>query len=556
LRRIDPIGSALGLLAVLAVALAFASAARAGSYPMYQCSPGAPGVSPGWSTYGFQTSASTVLSNACATGGAIGNYVFSNGQAGAVTESGSSGSQVGLAINVPASAPGVAIQSIHAQVIGSSVTGDDAFLGFASAGQSLPGLVELPYGGGDYTNTESWTLPQGARDFEAFVNCSTDRSSPTCQFADSVAVPALNNITLTLTDGSSPAVTAVSGALQTAAANKASIAGSQAISFSLADSDSGVRSATLTLAPQGGGAASVHGFDFSSSCAYDAWNACPTAQTVSGFAVNTTALANDTYAVGLMVADAAGNVTNVALGSVIVANPSTLASSLGALPGAGSGASATFGAGTPNGTGASEFAQLRLGASGTIARTFAQRAVRISGRLLDRQGQPIRSASVQVLQQVAGTSRLEAVARVLTASDGSFTGSVPAGPSRTIEVAYRAFSGDAGYAAQVSIKEAVGAGVRLSITPKSTSAQGAITLTGRVQGAVPARGAIVNLLVHYRGRWEPFRTPRTNAQGRFHVVYQFEGGVGRFPFRAEVPAGQAGFPFASGMSMVVSVATR
>jgi len=556
LQRTDSFGPTIGLLVALALALAFTPAARAGSYPMYQCSPGAPGVSPGWSTYGFQTSASTVLSNTCASGGAIGNYVFSNGQAGAVTESGSSGSQVGLAVNVPASAPGVAIQSIHAEVIGSSVTGDDAFLGFASAGQSLPGLVELPYGGGDYTNTESWTLPQGARDFEAFVNCSTDRSSPTCQFADAVAVPALNDITLTLTDSTAPAVVAASGALQTAAANKASVAGSQAISFSVTDSDSGVRSATLTLAPQGGGAPSVHTFDFSSSCAYDAWNACPVTQTVSGFTVNTAALANDTYALGLAVTDAAGNVTNDALGSVIVANPSTSASSLGALPGPGSGSSATFGIGAPNGTGASEFAQLRLGTSGTIARTFARRAVRISGRLLDRQGQPIRSASLQVLQQVAGTSRSEAVAHVLTAADGSFTVPVPAGPSRTIEVAYRAFSADPGYAAQANVKEAVAAGVRLTITPQRTSAQGSITLTGTVQGSVPPRGTIVDLLVHYRGRWEPFRTPRTNARGRFRVVYQFEGGVGRFPFRAEVPAGQAGFPFASGMSRVVSVATR
>jgi hypothetical protein len=324
----------------------------------------------------------------------------------------------------------------------------------------------------------------------------------------------------------------------------------------VADGDSGVRSATLTLAPQGGGAASVHNFDFSSSCAYDAWNACPITQTVSGFAVNTATLANDTYAVGLTVADAAGNLTNDALGSVIVANPSTSASSLGALPGPGSGSSGTFGAGAANGTGASEFAQLRLGTSGTIVRSFVGRALRISGRLLDRQGQPIRSASLQVLQQVVGANRSEAVAHVLTAADGSFTVPVPAGPSRTIEVAYRAFSADVGYAAQASVKEAVAAGVRLTITPRRTSAQGEITLAGTVQGSVPPRGTIVHLLVHYRGRWEPFRTPRTNARGHFRVVYQFEGGVGRFPFRAEVPAGQAGFPFASGTSKVVSVVTR
>ena len=127
--------------------------------------------------YGYNTDADTVLSNTCSTGGSIGDYVFSDEQAGAVTENGSSGSQVGLALDVPSSAPDVSIQSINAEVIGSSVTGDDAWLGFASAGQSLPGGAGSPYGGSsDYTASDSWTLPQGARDFEAYVNCSTDHS--------------------------------------------------------------------------------------------------------------------------------------------------------------------------------------------------------------------------------------------------------------------------------------------------------------------------------------------------------------------------------------------
>jgi len=120
----------------------------------------------------------------------------------------------------------------------------------------------------------------------------------------------------------------------------------------------------------------------------------------------------------------------------------------------------------------------------------------------------------------------------------------------------RAFSGDANYAAVAHIAETVEAGVQLSVTPTQTGPEGMIVLSGTVEGAIPQQGAIVNLLVHYRGRWEPFRTPRTNERGRFRVVYQFEGGVGRFPFRAEVPGGQAGFPFGSGDSQVVDVSTK
>lgn len=526
---------------------------------MYQCVPGTPAVSPGWSVFGNQTNANTVLSNTCSAGGSIGNYVFTNGQSGAVTENGSSGSQVGLQIKVPSSAPDVTIQSISAEVRASSVTGDDAFLGFASAGQSLPGGVELPYSGSsDYTNGDSWTLPQSARDFEAYVNCTTDRSDPTCDFADSASVPALTDIVLTLADTTPPAFASISGLLASAAAAKATVAGSQAISFTADDADSGVLSATLTLSPQSGGAPSVHTFDFSSECAYDAWNACPLMQTISGFSLNTAALTNGTYAVALSVTDAAGNVTNDALGSITVDNPSTSAGLLGASLGPGTdGAAAsmaTVGIGTPNGSPASEAAELRLGAS-RITRAFAHRAVRLAGRLLGTQEHPIGNASLDVLEKIAGTATFKLIGHATTRSDGTFIAGVRAGPSRLIEVAYRAFSADTGYAAVAKVEESVSAGVQLDITPRRTSAEGAITLTGIVQGPIPKQGAIVDLLVHYRGRWEPFRTPRTNAHGRFRVIYQFQGGVGHFPFRAEVPAGQAGFPFANGHSRVVDVAT-
>jgi len=83
-----------------------------------------------------------------------------------------------------------------------------------------------------------------------------------------------------------------------------------------------------------------------------------------------------------------------------------------------------------------------------------------------------------------------------------------------------------------------------------------ITLSGHVLGPVPAQGVAVELLVHYRGRWEPFRVPQTDSRGRFEVVYQFQGGIGRFPFRASVLGGQAGFPFAHGESRAVDVTTN
>jgi hypothetical protein len=532
------------------------ASASAGTYPMYQCSAAVPAVSPGWSVFGNDTQAVTVLSNTCSAGGSIGDYVFTNEQGGVVTENGHSGSQVGLQIDVPGNLPGVTIHSIKAEVVGSSVTGDDAFLGFASAGQTLPGGAELPYGGASpYTASESWTLPQGARDFEAYVNCSTDDSSPSCTFAAANAVPALTGITLSLEDNTPPKVTSVSGPLVTAAASGASVMGSQPISFTGSDPESGVRAATLTLSPLGGGASYVHTFDFSGECAYDAWNACSLAQTVSGFTVNTDALADGAYAVSLTISDAAGNVTNDALGSVTVNNPSAVASSLGALPGPGAGSlSGSIGAGSPNGSGASEGAHLQLGVRSAISRSYGRRSLRITGRLLNAHGLPIAGATLDVLQQANGTP-LELIGQARTGASGTFVAAVRAGPSRMIEIGYRAFSADSSYAATAKLRESVRAGVQIAVSPHRTGSEGTITLSGRVLGPIPPQGVVVELLVHYRGRWEPFRDPRTDAHGRFHVAYQFQGGIGRFPFRALVFGSQGGFPFALGESKTVNVTT-
>lgn len=640
-----------GLAAVLA--LIVASAAQAGTYPMHQCASGSDAVSSGWSTFGFNTDAMSTLHNTCGSGGMIGVYAFSNGQAGAVTENGSNGSEVGLALNVPGTAPDVSIASLRADVTASSVSGDDAFLGFSSAGQGLGGSAQLPYGGAaDYTASENWVLPQGARDFETYVNCSTDRSSPTCYFADPFSLPAVSQVTVNLIDAVSPVLSGVSGALASAAASGSAVAGSEPLSFTARDADSGVLSATLTLTPKPGGSTYAHTFDFSGQCAYDAWNACPLSQSIGAFSLDTSALKDGSYALGLTITDAAANVVQEDLGalssnnapvntsgsgisvsgSAAVGQP--LSAQLGAWSAAngagsinyayqwescdGSGTScqaiaaaqgasyvptaADLGhtlrasvtaadddgssvassapsatvvaaadplgglagselmtgvdhAGIANGVGASETARVQLAGHGTISRSFAQRALTISGRLLDGQGRAITGASLDVLEQVIGTTTWQRIGQATSQGDGSFRARVPAGSSRRIQVAYRALTGQQGYVAHATIQEQVRAGVSLTISPRRTGSAGTIRLSGQVQGPISVRGVLVELLVHYLGQWQPFRTPRTDSRGRFAVSYRFQGGVGRFPFRVQVPAGQAGFPFSRGISKAVAVRT-
>jgi hypothetical protein len=205
--------------------------------------------------------------------------------------------------------------------------------------------------------------------------------------------------------------------------------------------------------------------------------------------------------------------------------------------------------GVPNGIGANQAAVLHLGVPSVISRSFARRAIKLLGRLTDSVGEPISDAELELfaVPTSAGAPR-ELIARTTTQGDGSFELSVPTGPSRTLEVTYRAFSTTATYAATATVRENVGAGVILHVSPPRTTPTGKIELRGQVLGQIPKGGVLIELLVHYRGEWVPFRDPQTGRHGRFHVKYHFEGGRGVFPFRAQVRGGQQGFPYTLGYS--------
>jgi hypothetical protein len=545
-RRIPTVAVVLASAACL---LAAPSLASAGTYPMHQCAPGTPAVSPGWSVFGVNTNTSSVLWNTCSTGGAIGDSVASNEQAGAVTENGHMGSQVGLQIDVPGSAPDVTIDSITAEVIGSSVTGDDAWLGFTSGGQALPGAVELPYGGGsNYTASESWTLPQGARDFEANVTCSTDDSSPTCYFADSIAVPALSDITLTLIDNTPPAVTSVSGALASAAAAKSTVAGSQLLNFTGADADSGVRSAVLTLSPQGGGAPYTHTFDFSSQCSYDAWNACPLTQTVSGFAVNTSSLKDDSYAVSLAVTDAAGNVASDSLGTITTAGPPSIGVNGGSINGAlRPPAPAHIANGDPC---AGEALELAVNGKSKPPTVLYGKSVTVRG-VLHCGAVPIRGARIAI-STIGGPASAAIDTSAQTALDGSFSYSVPTGPDRELRFSYTAYSDDPGPAATATTAIVIRPRVTLKITPHRTSNRHTIYWRGTVTGGpYPVQGVTLDVEVQEGRSWKVFDQVVTNSKGQYRYSYRFHSTEESttYTFRVTLPdTGAQGYPYTHGAS--------
>jgi 5-hydroxyisourate hydrolase-like protein (transthyretin family) len=210
-------------------------------------------------------------------------------------------------------------------------------------------------------------------------------------------------------------------------------------------------------------------------------------------------------------------------------------------------------AGAANGAPASNSAVLTPVSPGSISRSYNDSAFRVSSRLLDANGQPIAGARIDVLQRVAETSQTQLVARAITGADGSFSVLVPSGPSRMIDIAYRAFAGDPVYAAQTEVFESVAAGVQLRITPRRTTPTGAVVFAGRVLGPIPSHGVVAEVLVYYQGQWQPIRTPRTSSTGCFRLVYQFHQAYGQFPFKAGVREGQVGFPYRGGYSRAVEV---
>jgi hypothetical protein len=549
----------VGVLAGAACLLVAPSLASAGTYPMYQCGAGTSAVAPGWSVYGINTEAITVLTNDCGSAGALGDYVFSNEQPGAVTENGNKGSQVALTVNVPASAPDVTIQSLSAQVIASPVTGDDAFLGFASAGQSLPGGAELPYGGSsDYTASDSWTLPQGARDFEVLVNCSTDDSSPTCNFADNIHVPALQDIVLTLVDDVPPMLGSISGPLASAAASGATVSGVQTLSFTASDADSGVRSATLTLTPQDGETPYTHTFDFAAQCSYDSWNACPLTESVSEFALNTATLKDDSYTVNLTVTDAAGNTASDSLGTITIAGPSG-SSAGGGVIGPGSPAAVR---GQANGVNASDQAKLTAQWKGTakVVRTSRYgQADRVTGRLTTSAGQPISGALLDVSATPAQEgARVSSLASVRTGSTGEWTLTLPKDiSSSALRFAYRSHIGDTVPVATATLTLRVHAGIELRIAPHISSVGHRIVFSGVLHGTpIPEGGKQLVLEASSGGEWIQFDTIGTDAKGRYRASYRFKfPGPIVYRFRV-VSQYEADFPFLDGASNVVDVHER
>jgi hypothetical protein len=222
----------------------------------------------------------------------------------------------------------------------------------------------------------------------------------------------------------------------------------------------------------------------------------------------------------------------------------------GSNPAAGGGAAPQ----TPglNGRGATRDARLVVDSRGRskVRTRFATRTP-ITGRLADVNGKPIADA---VLQITARNSNVGAVARPLattvTADDGRFSYTAPGGPSRRIEVAYRASLADERPAATDSVRLAVPAIVSLRVRP---ARPGRTTwMTGRLRH-LPRSGVQIQIQALDGRRWRTFDTTTTKRSGVFMYGYRFKALSAGRAFDLRVIVKSPLYPFARGVSPAVRV---
>ena len=355
---------------------------------------------------------------------------------------------------------------------------------------------------------------------------------------------------ITLEQTASPSASNVSGELATAL----SVAGTSDLAFDASDPGSGVYEAVFNVDGQvvqstvldsngghcqnvGGTSDGLPAFLYLQPCAPSVTADVP---------FDTTQLSNGAHHLVVSVTDAAGNSATVLDREITVDNPPP--------PGA---------PGPLNGTNASAQATLDVAWVGSKKARISSaygRAHTIAGRLTAPGGVPIAGAQIDCTATPA-TQGAHAAAMVCpkTGANGQFTLKVPGGQSsRTLALAYYEHIGDAQPVAMRTLGLTVKAGVRLRVSPHTTSVAHTIHFTGTLLGQpIPHGGKQLVLEARSPGsRWIEFDVVRTNGKGRYRDSYTFKfPGPVNYRFRA-VSESEADYPFATGASNTARVFER
>ena len=179
----------------------------------------------------------------------------------------------------------------------------------------------------------------------------------------------------------------------------------------------------------------------------------------------------------------------------------------------------------------------------------------IRGRLANRDGQGVAGATIQVLSRSLASSE-QLVGIVQTDGEGRFTYRAAGTMSRTLRFAYG--GSPLILPAQREVRLRVPASGSLRVSRRRVLNGRAVTFSGAVKSRpLPPGGKLVELQVRLSGRWQTFRTRRTDDAGRWSIQYRFKRtrGVQRYRFRLGLPR-EAGYPFVAGASRSLVVRVR
>jgi hypothetical protein len=181
--------------------------------------------------------------------------------------------------------------------------------------------------------------------------------------------------------------------------------------------------------------------------------------------------------------------------------------------------------------------------------------VRLAGVVKTRDGRSLADAQVHVLSRTTNSPEHE-LAVLRTDLRGRFAYVSRANATAVLRVAYHGSSTTLPSQREVTLL--VPGSSTIHARPRRVLNGRAVTFAGQVRSLpIPAGGKLVELQVVLSGRWQTFRTVRTDASGAWRVRYRFRRscGVLRYRFRARVPA-EAGHPFEPGHTRAVVVRVR
>ena len=186
------------------------------------------------------------------------------------------------------------------------------------------------------------------------------------------------------------------------------------------------------------------------------------------------------------------------------------------------------------------------------------RATTVSGYLGVTSGVALAGRPVEVLSAPDNLlDQFTPMASVVTGSGGTWTATVPPGPSRLIEAVY---AGDSTTepSTTASVKLLVPARLTFSVSPRVLPWRGTIHLRGHlVGGYIPPDGVALRFLVRYPGSRRPssLLALRTDSRGDYSFTWSYKAGrrVATYPFSVATTATESDYPFAAASSRSITV---